>query len=197
MKIWMLLYDGFVGCDVLPALGVLQHKDVKFVALEDKPQQMMEGLRVLPDSALDKLDPDAVDLFLIPGGDSDHLQDNLQLISFIHALNAQGRYIAGICSGTALMAKYGLLDGKKCTGGGSVGSMNPDSRYFSLFQRAHLQVADVVRDGNIITATGQSFTELAMVLGKLAGVYSDQKSMEASYQWRKHTDGHLPESTKF
>ncbi|MBS4538473.1 DJ-1/PfpI family protein [Clostridium sp. D2Q-11] len=183
MNICILYYDGF--CEFEVVISAIQFKDNYFtVALEDKVYISEEKQKFLPDRIIDQLNPEEVDLLIIPGGNPSYLYENLKLKEFIKQIDKKNKYIAGICAGTYLMASYGLLKNKRCTGGSSGVDITRED--MSIFNDSIVVQEDVVMDGNMITATGQSFVEFAFELGKLMNVYENDEEAIVDYNWFKN-----------
>lgn len=74
------------------------------------------GVRLVPDKALSAVTN--TDLVLIPSGGTDidlMLEANAPTIAWIRELHAKGTLIAGVCTGVAILAEAGLLDGRRAT----------------------------------------------------------------------------------
>jgi transcriptional regulator GlxA family with amidase domain len=74
------------------------------------------GVRVNPDLAIGAIE--RTDLVLVPtaGMDVDELlRKNAAAIPWLQRLHAQGTLIAGVCTGVAILAAAGLLDGRRAT----------------------------------------------------------------------------------
>ncbi len=57
-----------------------------------------------------------VDIFLIPGGYGTRQEvDNELLVNSIRQISANSNFVFTVCTGTSLLAKTGLIDGKKAT----------------------------------------------------------------------------------
>lgn len=82
------------------------------------------------------------------------------------------------------MARYGLLNNKRCTGSSS--GLEADGKYINLFKDAIITKEDVVVDGNTITSTGQAFVEFAIELGRIMNVYKNEQEAISTYKWLKN-----------
>ncbi len=184
MNVCIFYYDGFCEFEVALTVANFKEKNVFAAALEDRVYISEEKQRYLPDRTIDRLDPEDIDLFIIPGGDPSSLYDNQSLKSFITELDKRGKYIAGICGGTFLMASYGILDNKRCTGSGS--GLKSGMPYSDLFGKALITDESIVIDGNAVTAAGQAFVELAVELGRLFKIYKDEEEAATDFKWMKN-----------
>ncbi|QVK18093.1 DJ-1/PfpI family protein [Mycoplasmatota bacterium] len=183
MSICIFYYDGF--CEFEVVLSALQFKGNYFTAaLENRIYISEEKQKFIPDKTIDELNTDDIDLFIIPGGNPAYLYNNIQLKDFIKELNRTNKLIAGICAGTYLMASYGLLENKRCTGASS--GIDENGEYFDLFKNSIIVKEDVVVDGNAITSTGQGFIELALQLCIMMKVYSNDDEAVKAYNWFKN-----------
>jgi transcriptional regulator GlxA family with amidase domain len=107
------------------------------------------GLRVLPNHDLDGCPP--LDVLIVPGGWGTRREvDNERLIGWVRARAARAELTASVCTGSFLLARAGLLDGKRAT------------THFASLERMrqafpNVQVKDalqVVEEGNVLTSAG-------------------------------------------
>lgn len=183
MKVCVLYYDGFCEFEVVFAFARFRGS-VYSTALDQRVYLSEEQQKFVPDLTIEELNPEDIDLFIIPGGQPSSLYENERLRSFITALNSKNKYIAGISGGTRLMAKYGILEGKKCTGGTTGIILDKPTK--ELFKKSMIVSEDVVRDGNCITSTGQAYIEFSIELGKLMNAYKDDEEIKDEYNWLKN-----------
>ena len=70
MQTYVFLYDRFADFEITPLLLFLREKTKVITFSFDKGVQQSEGqLNVIVDKSVDDVDPDDVDLVIIPGGD--------------------------------------------------------------------------------------------------------------------------------
>jgi len=169
MKAALFYYDGFAEFEVSLALLSLLELKWSHFALENRPYKSLEGQTFLVSHTLEQLDPEDLDLILIPGGDSLPLFKADHLKSFIVKCLEKGGIVAGICGGSELLAGFGLLDGLHCTGGATgISKMDPISKYYERTQlEGNKVVTDRYASGLIITAQGQSYEIFADTLRKV------------------------------
>ncbi|HNT75744.1 MAG TPA: DJ-1/PfpI family protein [Anaerolineae bacterium] len=184
MKIALFYYDEFAEFEVVLACLIFRRHGLVTVALEDREYRSEEGQRFCVDQVIRDVDMDSIDLLIIPGGDPATLVGNHELKTFVESLVAKNKKVAGICGGAAVLAGFGLLKGKKCTGLGS-GKM-PDIPEYQYFADATFLDDHVVVDGNLITAQGQAYVEFAFELVRQMGLCGTEEECQAGIRWFKN-----------
>ncbi len=130
----------------------------------------------------------ALDLILLPGGWGTLAElENESLLSFLRERSETAEFTMSVCSGSAILARAGLLDGRRATSNKQ------------LFKLATMQSDKVdwveqarwVEDGTFVTASGVS-AGTDMALGVIANLYGEDKAQSvadfAEYQWHKDPD---------
>ncbi len=121
---------------------------VRTAASSTEPITCSHGLRVLPDVSWD--DVGALDLLVLPGGDTRPLQADESFLERMRATARSGTLMTSVCTGALVYAKAGLLDGRPAT-----------THWSALDRLADLGVkvdreARFVDDGDVVTAAGVS-----------------------------------------
>ena len=132
---------------------ILEHSGITVLTVSDKPGTAVakDGSTTPVDITLDKItltDFDA--LFFIGGpGAMEHL-DNQTSYTLIQQTAEAKKPFGAICASTRILAKSGVIQGKRVTGWDS------DNLLSDILKDAQALYIkkDVVVDGNIITATG-------------------------------------------
>lgn len=163
MKAALFYYDGFAQFEIALALLKLDALEWHHIALEKRPYKSLEGQTFLVQGTLETINPNTIDLMVIPGGDSSPLFHVEALKTFIEACLSSGGIVAGICGGSELLAGFGLLDGLCCTGGATgISSDDPLAKYYAASKYEDQPILiDDYKAGIIITAQGQSYEAFA------------------------------------
>ena len=114
----IVLYEKFELLDVFGPAEVFGNvgESVKVVIVAEKagPIASTQGPRVVADRGFD--DCPALDLLLVPGGIGTLKQlENEHLIDWLRTKAQSAEIVMSVCSGSAILAKAGLLDGRRAT----------------------------------------------------------------------------------
>lgn len=111
----------------------------------------MFGMQVTPDTTVDEVNPAEFDAVIVVGGSGSqiHLWDNVRVHKIVQALHQRGRLVAAICISPVVLAKAGLLKGRKATVFRTGTTINELKKSEAL-----ISDAPVVVDGKIITGRG-------------------------------------------
>jgi transcriptional regulator GlxA family with amidase domain len=107
------------------------------------------GLRVIADARLDSCPP--FDVLIVPGGPGARIQSQSQkpLIEFIASYQDKTSVIASVCTGSFLLARTGLLDGRRATTHSAWLSV-----FAAEFPAVQAEASKIVDEGRILTAGG-------------------------------------------
>lgn len=171
------------GCEELEAVTVidlLRRAKITVVTagLDDQPVVASRGVTLLPDTSLDAVLDTPFDMVVLPGGlpGADHLRDDPRIQSLLMRMAQQGKYTAAICAAPKVLAKAGLLEGKRATS--FPGSLsNADLKGLKYEETA------VVRDGTVITSRGPGTAmDFALTLIEVLVGASVREQVEAGLQ---------------
>lgn len=117
-RVGILVFEDFELLDVFgPAqlIGMVKSKfDLHMIGEGVGRVASGQGLEVIVDTSLEQARE--MDILLIPGGMGTRLQvDNEPLISWIESVAPNVEYMVSVCTGSALLAKAGVLDGRRAT----------------------------------------------------------------------------------
>lgn len=159
---------------------------VVMVAQKAGPVASTQGPQVIADYGFDDCPP--LDLILVPGGIGTLAElRNETLLDWMRTRAADAEIVMSVCSGSALLAKAGLLDGRKATS---------NKRYFSIATdqgpKVHwVRQARWVDDGDRVTSSGVSAgIDMALaVVGRLYGTKTAETIADScEYQWHRDAD---------
>lgn len=98
--------------DILRRAGI----EVVSAGLEKGPVKASRGVVLVPDTDLDTALQSEYDMIALPGGaGTRHLLDDERILSLIKKMASNGRHVAAICAAPTVLAKAGLLEGKRAT----------------------------------------------------------------------------------
>lgn len=153
----VVLFDGFEALDVFGPVEVISHAPgwhIRYATAASDMQALScaQGLAIPPTHLLtDLCQAEDVDVLLVPGGPGTRTLVNDA--SFLHVLTQAGlvaKLVATVCTGAALLARTGLLDGYRATSNKSAFAwVSSQSRAVQWQRRARWVV-----DGNRWTSSG-------------------------------------------
>ncbi len=131
------------------------------------PVRSEEGFLLLPDKTVDEFVLDEYDCLVLSGCSNltGPLKDD-KLISFLNLFKGNNDFVIGaICSAPVLLAKAGLLSGKKF-----VNSMYYEMNVKFRFVEDHnIIYKPVVESENIVTAVGSAYRQFAVQMARKVG----------------------------
>lgn len=158
-NVHLLVYETFAEFEVavlVTALRGTPHR-LTTVGLGPDPVTTTGGLRVLPDLAIDDLDPAQVDALVVPGGDASHALGHPGLRALVRDLDRRGQLLAAICGGPAVLGDAGVLDGRRYTA-----ALGPEDAAFVGVDGVGAREDElVVTDDHILTAVGSAYLSFA------------------------------------
>ncbi|HEV3228851.1 MAG TPA: GlxA family transcriptional regulator [Solirubrobacteraceae bacterium] len=146
-------YEVFAGAErLIRARGFADRGySIRVVAPLGAPVRCESGLLLTPDAGLEALAAGPIDTLLVAGGGgSRRASDDLELVQAIAAAAPRARRVASVCTGAFLLARAGLLSGRRATthwaACGELAAAYPD---------VHVDPDPIfTRDGNLYTSAG-------------------------------------------
>lgn len=185
MKIHILLFDEFETLDIFGPVEILarvQQHELFYHSLDGGIVKSAQGTDILT-VPLDKADSDSV--LVIPGGRGTRtLVNNEKFLARIAEFSEDAKYILSVCTGSALLAKAGVLEGKRAT------SNKQALKWVMSVSNGVNWVpkARWVKDENIYTSSGVS-AGMDMVLGFISDLYGVEKAEQIAndieYIWNR------------
>ncbi len=185
-----LLFPGFELLDVfgpLEMFGALPDSyRLEMVAERPGPVASNQGPQAVADVALAEAKP--YDIFLIPGGRGTRREvDNKVLVDWVRAHAESSTVVATVCTGAALLARTGLLDGRKATSNKAAFRWVMQQGPNVLWQPR----ARWVVDGKYFSSSGVS-AGIDMALALIASLNGEETAERvatgAEYRWNRDPD---------
>lgn len=183
-KVGLVLFSGFEALDVYGPLEVWSYVadfELYMVAQEIGPIMSAQGVATVATHSFATA-PD-LDVVMVPGGLGSRSQLlNTKMLEFIQRADKNTTYTTSVCTGSALLAKAGVLDGQRATS---------NKRFFFLSEQQSDKVdwvaeARWVESGKYITSSGVS-AGMDMALGLVAKEYGKKKANTLAslieYEW--------------
>ena len=184
----VLLYPDFELLDVfgpVEMFGSLKDQvTVVMVAEIAGPVESFQKTKVLADHGLD--DCPKLDLLLVPGGWGTLQQlENERLLSWLRERASEVEILMSVCSGSGILAKAGLLDGRPAT----TNKQSYDTIVAQGPKVDWVREARWVDDGDIVTSSGVS-AGMDMALAVIERLYgADTAGMLANMtEYERQTD---------
>ncbi len=118
MKVAVLLFYNFETLDVFGPVEILgrltAHYQISFYSLSGGLIENTHGVSIMTEKLANL--GNGAHIFLIPGGYGTRAEvNNILLIDAIRKISQASTYVLTVCTGTSLLARTGLLDGRKAT----------------------------------------------------------------------------------
>lgn len=150
-RVLVPLAEGFEEIEAVTVIDLLRRAGIEVVTagLDSGPVAGAHGIVVAPDTTLDAVLDHAFDMIALPGGmpGAANLAADTRLSAFLRRLADDGQFTAAICAAPGVLAKAGLLAGKRATS--FPGFLSPASAPGTI-----LSEDPVVVDGKVITSRG-------------------------------------------
>lgn len=188
MNINLLLFPDFESLDVfgpVEVLGHMQDASLHFVSVSGGIVRGRQNGRIVTEPLGEA---DQTGILLIPGGQGTRsLVKDAAFIKKLASASDTARYVLTVCTGSALLAKTSLLNGRKATSNKKaftwVQSVNSDVNWIGS--------ARWVQDGKYYTSSGVS-AGIDMALGFVADQRGTAAAAEIAnnmeYLWNKDKD---------
>ncbi len=182
-----LIFPGFEVLDLygpLEMFGLLMGEmEIRIVAEQAEPVASGAGPRTAVDDLM--ADRDDYDVILVPGGGGTRQEVNNQaLLDWIVSASEKAELTTAVCTGSALLAKAGVLDGRKATTNKAAYAWATAQGPNVAWQRQ----ARWVEDGKFMTSSGVSAgTDMGLaIVARLFGAEkAEQVAVFAEYEWHR------------
>ena len=183
----VVLFEDFELLDVFGPLEMFgiasEHFQINMLGKAKIPVASKQGPKSVVDHTFDE--SGHYDILLVPGGQGTRREvDNKSLLDWLKRQEPQSEYVISVCTGSALLAKAGLLDGLRAT-------TNKRSFEWATFQGPRVnwqQQARWVEDGKFFTSSGISAgidMSLALIQKLLGEKSAKDIARRAEYIWNQ------------
>jgi putative intracellular protease/amidase len=184
-RIGIVLFDRFETLDVFGPVqmwGRLKDHGLVMVSEKGGAVASAQGVKTLCDHAF--ADAPQFDILMIPGGAGTRTEvNNPAMLDFLRRQDRGTQWTTSVCTGSAVLAKAGILDGRKAT-------TNKRAYAWATGQSQAVQWQPRARwvvDGKYVTSSGVS-AGTDMALGLVATLYGREEALSiaqaAEYQWQ-------------
>lgn len=142
------------GCEELEAvtiIDILRRANIQVVTagLDDRTVEGSHGIKLIADATLDEALKQEYAMLVLPGGlpGADNLGADARVNQLLKKMADSGKFAGAICAAPRVLARAGLLDGKKATG-------YPGFIDGGKFPKLNYTGNTVQRDGKVITGRG-------------------------------------------
>jgi putative intracellular protease/amidase len=149
----ILLYEGVQIIDYTGPYEVLgQVRGFRVYTVSETGKTLTTAMGMSVNPKYDFASAPAPDILVVPGGNAEAAYDNPRVVDWVREKSAAAEHVLSVCNGAFILAKAGLLDGKKAT------------TFYGLIDelRTFAPKTEVVTDqrfvdnGKVITAAGLS-----------------------------------------
>jgi transcriptional regulator GlxA family with amidase domain len=192
LTIGALIFPGFELMDLfgpLQMFGFLPDSfAITLVAQQQSAVASSQGPSSVPQATIEEARD--YDIVLVPGGKGTRREvDNAALVNWIARQAAQAKLVATVCTGAALLAKTGLLDGRRAT-------TNKYAFRWVAAQGPNVdwqRTARWVVDGKFFTGSGVA-AGIDMSLALIGSLHGNERAREiaewAEYHWQEDPIDH-------
>lgn len=169
------------GCEELEAvtiIDILRRAGIAVVSagLGAHTVKASRGVMLEPDTTLDEALTHEYDMVVLPGGQpgTHNLMNDARILHLLKHMAEQERFVAAICAAPAVLAKAGLLDGRRATA--YPGTLDD-------FPKVKLLRDAVVEDDKIITSRGPGTAmDFALILVEHLAGHAKRVEVETGLQ---------------
>ena len=188
-KAYVFVFDGLADWE--PALALCEiRKSGKYEILTTGRScaavVTMAGLRVLPDVAMDEIEPRETAILILPGGDQWEEGPDEKVDEFLRRLHAENVLIGALCAATLEIARAGLTAGVRHTSN----ARSYLKKMVPAYKDEDFYVDELaVTDHNVITASGLGSVEFAREVIRALGIYSE---VDMKVWFKMFKNGRIP-----
>ena len=186
----VVLFEGFELLDVFGPLEMFglaaDHFEIRLISESGGVVASRQGPKSICDDSFQSAP--AIDVLLVPGGSGTRREvNNPVLLNWLKKRSQHAELVASVCTGSALLAKAGVLDGLRATSNKLAFAWARSQSEKVQWQ----QQARWVEDGKVFSSSGVS-AGIDMALAVIAKLVSQQAAEDAAnfaeYTWQRDAD---------
>ena len=183
----VVLFEGFELLDVFGPLEMFglaaDHFEIRLISQTGGVVASRQGPKSVSDDSFNTAP--AIDVLLVPGGIGTRREvNNPVLLDWLKERSQQAELVASVCTGSALLAKAGVLDGLRATSNKLAFAWAASQSEKVQWQKR----SRWVEDGKVFTSSGVS-AGIDMSLAVIAKLVSQQAAEDtatfAEYSWQR------------
>ena len=183
----VVLFEGFELLDVFGPLEMFglaaDHFEIRLISQTGGVVASRQGPKSVCDDSFQSAP--AIDVLLVPGGIGTRREvNNPVMLDWLKERSQQAELVASVCTGSALLAKAGVLDGIRATSNKLAFAWTASQSEKVQWQ----QQARWVEDGKVFSSSGVS-AGIDMSLAVIAKLVSQQAAEDAAnfaeYSWQR------------
>jgi putative intracellular protease/amidase len=157
-KALVIFYPGCIEFEAILAAQVLHGENLAIdIATPDGSDYLgPSGIALRATHSYADVRPEEYRVVIVPGGDTKSVLENETLVGILRTAHDAGAAFGAICAGPLLLARAGLMKGRRFTHGYGPDSPSP------YWQDGSYEDQPVVVDGNIVTAKPQAYIDFAI-----------------------------------
>lgn len=176
----VLLYPGCIFLEIAPVTELLADHGcaVEYFTPDGAGHRASNGAAIAPAGSFADLAAAPPDAVVVPGGNPDAIIDPGTATPCLRAAHAHGALVAGICAGGLVIARAGLLQGRRATHNYTAEHAAPEvvACAAPIWDGIHFVRADVVVDGPFITAQYWAREKFAAAVAQALGALSREQA---------------------
>ncbi len=173
-KAMVLLAPGYEELEAVAVIDILRRAgiDCISVGLKKGPVASARNVKIIPDTDLDGVLDEKVDLIVLPGGidGTEHLASDKRVVELLGRQLDQGGYVGAICAAPTVLDRHGLSRGRSIT-------CHPVTQ--AAVKQSSLSQERVVQDGQVITSQGPG-TAVEFALRLVAALEGEEKARQVN-----------------
>jgi putative intracellular protease/amidase len=178
-RVAVLLYPGCIFFEIAAAVELLARScELAYCTPDGSAHAASNGARIAADGSYADAVATEARCVVVPGGNPDAIIDPGTANACLIAAHRRGAWLTGICAGSLVIARAGLLKGRRATHNYTAEHATPDvvACVAPIYDGIVFERADVVVDAPFITAQHWAHVPFAAAVARSLGVLSPDEA---------------------